>query len=106
MEKDFLEYATLNYRYTSEQDIEKANLYAKKMFEIIDSLKKSDDYAGFVDCILHSENDNAKIWICGMCIDMQYRKDEAITILKELQQKNDEIISGNAHMSLFAHIDL
>jgi len=101
MEKDFLNYANKFYEYHNQNNIEKANDYAKKMNSMLTSLINEESYIDFCDKILLSKNYIAIIWVCGICIDYNYRKEDAINILKELSINEDEIISRDANMLLF-----
>lgn len=97
---EFLKNAKLNYMYTKENNIDKANTYARKLFEIIKELEVSGNYAEFLDKAMFCENDTAVIWSCGMSIDRNYREDDAIAELNRLSGSEDEIISRNAWMAL------
>ncbi len=68
---------------------------------IIDEVLNKGDYYLFIDNILASENDVAIIWGCGVCIDINYRANEAVDILRTLTACNDEIISRDASMLLY-----
>ena len=100
VKKEFEENAKLNYKYTKEGNISKANIYAKKMFLIREKLEKSMNYSGFLDDMFLSEESTAAVWACGMGIDLDYKKELAIGILHKLAESGDEIISRNAWMAL------
>lgn len=101
MEKEFLNNATKFYEYHFKSQISKANKYAKKMHSILITVVENEKYETFLDNILSSKNNVAKIWVCGTCIDYDYRKNDAIDILKELSHCEDEIISRDANMLLY-----
>lgn len=100
IKKEFEENAKLNYKYTKEGNIPKANIYAKKMFLLREKLEKSMNYSEFLDDMFLSEESTAAIWACGMGIDLDYKRELAIKILHELAESEDKIISRNAWMAL------
>ena len=101
MEKEFLYNANKFYECHKQNRIVNANKYAKKMNSILISIVDKGLYVSFCDNILLSENSIAVIWVCGLCIDCNYRREDAIDILKELCCSEDEIISRDANMLLF-----
>ncbi|MCI8403854.1 MAG: hypothetical protein HFE49_03025 [Clostridia bacterium] len=98
---EFIEYAKKYHECQKQNEIEEANKYAKKMFSIKDKLKKEKKYEDFLDDMLFCSNHMAQIWACGMSIDFNYRKTEAIDILHALTLSKDDIISKNSKMSLY-----
>lgn len=56
--------------------------------------------------MLICQNDIAKIWSCGMSVDLDYRKEEAIDILKNLSENDDKIVSRDAGMLLFVKTNM
>ena len=101
MIKKFFETANLFHKYHKTNQITKANACAKKMNKIINEVILQKDYKSFFDNVLASNNSIAMIWICDSCIELGYRKQEAINLLYELEKSKDEIISRDAHMLLY-----
>lgn len=100
IEQKFIKYATCFHKYHQENNISRANIYAKKLHLIKLELMRNNSCNEFLDNIMFCEIDMARIWACGMCIDLNYRKDDAIEILKNLSKSKDEIICRDAKMSL------
>ena len=100
MKEAFLKNASLYYKYQKENNIRLANNYAKKLYNIKNNLIKSQVYEEFLDDMMFCENDMARMWAYGICIDFNYREKEAIELLKDLSKIQDEIISRSAKMSL------
>ena len=55
----------------------------------------------FLDYMLFCDNEMAKMWACGISIDFDYRKIEAIDILCKLASSQDVVISRSSRMSLY-----
>ncbi len=104
MKEEFLYNSNKFYEYHNNNQIDNANEHAKRMNLILKDIVNEDSFDTFCDDILLSQNSIAIIWVCGLCIDYNYRRDDAIEILKELSYNEDEIISRDASMLLFVKL--
>lgn len=101
MEKNFLTLANKFYECHKKNKVKMANIYAKRMNVILLNIIDKGLHTSFCDNILLSKNFIAIIWVCGLCIDCDYRREYAINVLKELCSSTDEIVSRDANMLLF-----
>ena len=105
MEKNFLNCAKKFHECHLKNQIKSANKYAKTMHSILNDVIKTPSYKQFLDNILLSENNIALIWACTVCIEQNYRKEDAIAILQTLSSSKDEIVSRDAYMVLAVNIN-
>lgn len=90
------------YIYTKENNINMANKYAKALYRIQKIMNDTSEYYSILDDMLSSDNAMVKSWACVVCIDIDYKKNDAIEILKELTLSSDEIVSRTAAMAYYA----
>lgn len=80
----------------------KVNRAAKELIKLNDYLKENEDIAKvIIDELLYSSNFNTQIWISGLALDLSYRKEEVIVLLKSLgNNKEIGILAMNARLRL------
>ena len=101
IEKNFVEYAQKFYKCHRTNNIKQANVYAKKMHLLQETIKNSANYEAILDELIISDDKIVRIWSCGQCIDLNYRKKNALDILNLLTLDDDKIISRDAKMLIF-----
>lgn len=78
------------------------NSAARRLTKMCKSLQKNTDEAKeLIDFIIESEHVCAKLWISRTALDMNYRRDEVIDMLKSIAYRNDV-----GHMSTYAFLRL
>lgn len=76
----------------------KANKSAKKLIKLNTYMSNNLEIAKqVIDDILYADNINAKIWIAGLAIDINYKKQDAVDLLISLSKdKTIGILAMNA----------
>ena len=100
IEENFIKYsnihADINVGYRN------ANKAAKELIKIYKYLLENTELAKkVIDDIFAIDNINAKIWISGLAIDIDYKKNEAINLLISFgKNKKIGILAMNARLRL------
>lgn len=106
IEREFIDYAQKFHMYHKNNNIKKANMYAKKMHALQNTIKDDANYRDILDKLLICSDKIVRIWTCCQCIDLNYRKDDAFAILNVLKSDTDEIISRDARMLIFVKTEM
>lgn len=98
----FIKHAVIQGECTYSGDYKRGNRSSKTLFEICDKMKENRKIAiSMIDEIINHKDSNVLIWICGVALDIGYRKDEAEKILTQLaNDKKLGILGFNAELSL------
>ena len=98
----FIKYDKIQGECTYNGDYRKGNMASKKLFKIKKLIKNDDTLCkDIIDKLICSDEINVLIWICGIAIEVNYKKDKAEAILTDISEnKKNGILGANAEMIL------
>jgi hypothetical protein len=100
--QSFIKYATIHDETQHSGNFRKGNKSADLLFALSDQIHADNDNGPeIIDQLLEQKNPGVLIWASGLAIEMNYRKKDAIHILKDLSSNQElGIQRHNAEMSL------
>ncbi|MFK3937614.1 hypothetical protein ACI2JA_08885 [Alkalihalobacillus sp. NPDC078783] len=100
--QSFIKHATIHDDTQHSGNYRKGNKSAALLFALSDEIHgDKDNGPEIIDRLLEQTNPGVLIWASGLAIEMNYRKKDAIHILRDLSSNQElGIQSHNAEMSL------
>ncbi len=98
----YVHYAEMQMECTFSGNYKKGNRASEKLFDMNTFLKENfEENREIIDLLIESSNPNVCIWISDVSLDLQYRADKVISILKNISKREDlGLIGLNAEMQL------